>query len=243
MKLFNSKLLLSVSIPHAFTCKNSHNLAFHVGDDEHNVINNHKVLASQLKYNHGDLIHMRQLHSNKVVQVDAINNFKTPIECDAIITNRINTPLMVMVADCTPVLLYDKSSHAIAAIHAGRAGAFSNIIKNTIAMMHQKFNTKTDTIIAVLGPSICQNCYEVNHTIYCEAKELGYEKSILQKEGKYFLHVNHILEMQLKEAGVKEENIETLKHCTSCESETFYSYRAENGMTGRQAGVILLDQS
>ena len=240
MKLIISQLLPSVSLTHAFTCRDSGNIAFHVDDDKNSVIINHKQLAIKLGYNYKNLIQMKQIHSNKVVRVNEAHNFTTPIECDAIITNESNIPLMVMVADCTPILLYDKTSHAIAAIHAGRAGAFSNIIKNTITMMSQEFNTNSKNIIAVLGPSICQNCYEVNIDIYNETKVLGYENSILQKEGKYFLHVNQILERQLLESGLKKSHIEVIKQCTSCEHETFFSYRADGGKTGRQAGVIKL---
>ncbi len=240
MKLIKSKLLNNTSLTHAFTCRSSRNIAFHVNDNKNSVISNHQSLSAQLHYDYEKLIHMRQIHSNKVVHVCKTDSFKTPIECDAIITNKTNIPLMVMVADCTPILLYDQASHAIAAIHAGRAGAFSNIIHHTIAMMKEEFNTKSETIIAVLGPSICQSCYEVNHHIYNEAKSLGYKQSILQKNGKYFLHVNQILKQQLKEDGVKENRIEVINHCKSCENETFFSYSADGGKTGRQAGVIML---
>ncbi len=240
MKLLKSKLLCGTSLTHAFTCKKSNNIAFHVGDDTNSVIVNHQTLASQMHYHYENLVHMKQIHSNKVVRVNTEYDFTTPIECDAIITNEPNVPLMVMVADCTPILLYEKNTHAIAAIHAGRAGAFQNIIKNSITMMTEEFNSNSKNIVAVLGPSICQNCYEVNEKIYEEAKILGYGKAILQKEDSFFLHVNQILMQQLQECGVTKNHIEVIQHCTSCEHHTFFSYRADGSATGRQAGIIML---
>ncbi len=240
MKIFTSRLLSDVALTHAFTCKKNNNLAFHVGDNEDHVISNHKALALSLKYSYNNLIHMKQIHSNKVVRVNTEYSFLTPIECDAIITNQTNTPLMVMTADCTPVLLYDKNTHAIAAVHAGRAGAFQNIIKNSIALMTEQFNSKSENIIAVLGPSICQHCYEVNEKIYEEAKHWGYSSSVKHKNNAFFLHVNQILMQQLQECGITKPHIEVMEHCTSCENETFFSYRADGGITGRQAGIIML---
>ncbi len=239
MKLITSRLLPSVSLTHAFTCKKNNNIAFHVGDDKNNVISNHKALALSLNYSYEKLIHMKQIHSNKVVRVTTEHNFTTPIACDAIMTNEPNVPLMVMTADCTPILLYDNNTHAIAAIHAGRAGAFHNIIKNSIAMMAEHFNSKSENIIAVLGPSICQNCYGVNEKIYDEAKRLGYSNAVKQQNDGFFLHVNQILMQQLQECGVAKHHIEVMEHCTSCEHHTFFSYRADGGTTGRQAGIIM----
>jgi hypothetical protein len=175
-----------------------------------------------------------------VRNINETDDFFNPLECDAIISNRTHTPLMVMVADCTPILLYDTKHHAIGAVHAGRAGAFGNIIKNTLHAMYRQFGSKSEEMIAVLGPSICQNCYEVNQAINDEAEALGYGDAVLKSSHRYFLHVNCILQQQLLECGLKKENIEIIAHCTSCEHETFFSYRGDGGTTGRQAAVIML---
>ncbi len=240
MTMFTSKLLGDVALTHAFTCKKSSNLAFHVGDDISHVIANHHKVASHLHYCYENLVHMKQIHSNKVVRVPTEYDFTAPIECDAVITNEAHVPLMVMTADCTPILLYEKNTHAVAAIHAGRAGAFQNIINNSITMMAEHFKSQSENIIAVLGPSICQDCYEVNEKIYEEAQALGYSNAVLHKDDSFFLHVNQILLQQLQECGVTKSHIEVIPHCTSCEHHTFFSYRADGGVTGRQAGIIML---
>lgn len=241
-QMLHSKLLEGENVDYYFTTRHfgfsklpykSLNFAFHVGDRREDVLKNHQLLASHLKYKFEDLTYMDQVHSNKVVKVSS--KIASPITCDALVTDRINTPLMVMSADCTPILFYDRESRIIAAVHAGRAGAFKNIVKETL----NAISSSRESIIAVLGPSIHQCCYEVSKEIAIEAKELGYDFSIKEFHSQFYLDVNSILLDQLKSEGIKEENIELLHYCTACEVEHFFSYRKE-GPTGRMAALISL---
>ena len=125
-----------------------------------------------------------------------------PPECDALITNRPNTPLMVMSADCTPILIYDENHGAIGAVHAGRAGALNEILPKTLHAMSKEYGTTADDIIVLLGPSIHGCCYEINEEIATEAVTKGYVDAISRKERKVFLDVNTILLMQLHNLGV-----------------------------------------
>lgn len=214
------------------------NLAFHVGDNPEEVIKNHDLLADKLAFNRHSLIHMRQIHSDRIVIVDETLTFDTPPECDALITNRTNTPLMVMSADCTGVLLYDPIQQAIGAVHAGRSGALHAILPKTITAMHQAFGTHAEDLHIVLGPSIGGCCYEINETIALECETKGYGLALRREDEKVFLDVNTILLEQLKGLGVK--NVDVVEHCTSCRSDEYFSYRADAQQTGRIAGVIIL---
>lgn len=216
----------------------SANLAFHVGDNPQDVLKNHNLLADKLLFNRHALIHMRQIHSDKIVIVDESLSFDTPPECDALITNRIDTPLMVMSADCTPILIYDPIQKAIAAVHAGRAGALNAILPKTIQKMGETFGCLRENLHIVLGPSIGGCCYEVNETIASECETKGYGSALRREDKKVFLDVNTILLEQLKE--LKIEKIEVIKHCTSCRCDEYFSYRADAQRTGRIAGVIIL---
>jgi YfiH family protein len=246
--LLQSEKLASIdTLMHAFTTRHggsspqpylSNNMAFHVGDDPHYVEKNHAALAEMLGYDKAALVFMRQIHSDRVVRITD-ESFATPPEADAIITNVLNKPLMVMVADCTPLLLYDPEHHAIAAVHAGRAGAFQNIIAKTVHAMQQAFGTQPSALIVVMGPSICGRCYEVNAAISNEALALGYEAAIQTNVQRYFLDVNHILMRQLVSLGIKQEQIDAMPHCTLCDHKTFFSYRSEQ-KTGRNSAVIML---
>lgn len=222
---------------------NGNNLAFHVGDKAEDVLVNHMELARELGYEHASLVHMRQIHSDIIVVVDPeVDNFENPPECDALITDRPDIPLMVMTADCTPVLLFDPVRNVIAVAHAGRAGAVKRIVPKTIEKMCSDFASRVEDIAVVLGPSIGGCCYEVGAKIAQEVTEEGYGFAVIAKEGRYYLEVNAIIKKQLEAAGIKNENLEDLNICNACENETFFSYRADRQKTGRIAGVLMLKQ-
>lgn len=220
----------------------SSNLAFHVGDNLWHVDINHNTLASVLNYNKNTLVHMKQIHSNKVHEVTDEDNFENPPTCDALITNRVNTPLMIMVADCTPILFYDDLKKVIAVAHAGRAGAFSNIVKNVINSFIDLYDSNVSDIVVLMGASIGVCCYEVGEEIYNEACGIGLEYAFKIKDEKYYLDVNKILYSQLMACGIRKENIEISDECTACNTNKYFSYRAE-GITGRFAGIIMLRES
>lgn len=216
------------------------NLAFHVGDDAADVLENHNRLAQAIGFERERVIHMRQIHSDRIVLIDERMNFDTPPECDAIITNRLHTPLMVMSADCTPILVYDPVQRVIGAIHAGRAGALNAILPKTIARMGETFGTRIDDIRISMGPSIHGCCYEINGHIAEEVQEKGYPEALRQEGERLFLDVNTVLRQQLDALNVPQEHLEIIDACTACESDTYFSYRADRQCTGRIAGVIVL---
>lgn len=219
----------------------SNNLAFHVGDNVHNVLANHNLLANKLGYERSKLIHMRQIHSDTIICVDdGMLNFDTPPQCDALITNRPNIPLMVMSADCTPILLYDPIRSSIAAVHAGRAGALNSILPKTIHKMEELYGTDPNDLLITLGPSIHGCCYEINTAIAEDTIKKGYANALHTEGEKLFLDVNTILEKQLDLLHIPQNHREIINHCTSCQCDTYFSYRAENQQTGRIAGVIMI---
>ncbi len=240
MKITPSKLLNNyLQLTQGFTTKQSGNLAFHVHDDVESVLHNHKRLAESLGYDTRTLVHMKQIHSNSVHKVEDTDTFENPPTCDALITNRVNTPLMVMVADCSPILFYDDVKKVIAVAHAGRAGAFTNIIANVIESFRVDFNSNVADISASIGPAIGSCCYEVGAEIYDEAKELKLAYAIDKKENSYHLDIRKILHNQLLNAGLLEQNIEISSLCNCCEADTYFSYRAQN-QTGRFCGLLML---
>jgi hypothetical protein len=239
--LLHSSLLAAFpALLHGFTERSHGNIAFHVGDDADAVQLRQKELSEALGYDLDRLVHMRQIHSDRIVSVDASCRYAAPPECDAVITDSSDTPLMVMVADCTPLLLFEPKRRVIAAVHAGRAGAFENIVGKTVAAMQRDFACDVKQLRVVLGPSIGVCCYEVGDLINEEARDKGFGYAMQNIEGRHCLNVNAILLRQLKDAGV--EHIEVMPYCTSCEKERFFSYRAEAGRTGRLAGIIMLKE-
>jgi len=239
MQTFHSQLLNKFpNLTHTFTTINDGNLAFHVGDDEKKVIYNHQILAQKLHYKLETLVHMKQIHSDIVKIVTEEDNFKNPPTCDAIITNKKNIPLMVMVADCSPILFYDPKKEVIAVAHAGRAGAFNNIIANVIKSFVDDFDSKGEDIVVSVGPAICQQCYEVGKEIVNEAKELHLDYAIKQRDNHHYLDIRNILKEQLLMEGLLLEHIEIADECSFCHP-LYYSYRQKSSC-GRFSGILSL---
>ena len=253
--LFKTSTLLThhTHLVHRFTSRiggqskapyKSNNLAFHVGDKEDDVTANHLHLAKQLHYDHTKLVHMKQVHSNLVLVVNPeTDHFDAPPECDALVTDLPNIPLMVMVADCTPILFFDSVKKVIAVAHAGRMGALYNIVSETIKTMTERFHSDKKNIQVIIGPSIHSCCYEISEEVAQEVSDSGYHDALTLKEEKHYLDVNHIIHSQLKSLEIPQQNIEDLNICNACHNLSFFSYRADKETTGRCAGVIMLKES
>lgn len=204
----------------------SSNLALHVKDKKDDVLTNRVLTCKTLGIE--NLQTMNQVHRNNVVIIDAI---QTPPTCDALITNKPNIALMVLVADCVPLLLHDEKLNIISAIHAGRQGAFLNIVAFAIEKMQTAFNSNPKEIKAYLGASIKQCCYEIDGKVLEEAKQ-NYPQFL----NKNYLDIRGIVKSQLKALHVK--NIDDNTSCTCCDKD-YFSYRRD-GTTGRFAGIIML---
>lgn len=199
------------------------NLAYHVHDNPLDVDINRQILAK--KYGIKDIISMNQVHG---VSIEAVNKKSKIPTCDGLITNQRNLALIVLVADCIPLLLYDKQNQAIGAIHAGRAGAFGNIAQKACEAMNEHFNTKN--LKAFLGASIMQCCYEIDGEVLKYAKDNfpNYVKN-------NYLDIRGIVKYQLQNLGIE---VISKEKCTSCD-KNYFSYRRD-GLVGRFAGIIAL---
>lgn len=251
MRLHHFKLLAPYAdeIGHAVTTReggvspapyHSLNLAYHVGDSKENVDRNHALLAEALGYEVEKIVHMRQVHGNTVFKVDEHYDYSFAPECDALITDRPETPLMVMVADCIPILLFDPVNRAVAAVHAGRSGLFKGVIGTTLHAMNKAYGSRPEEMIACMGGSIHACCYEVGEEIVLEAQKLGFGFAVERRDEGLFLNNVAVAEKQLKDAGISEEKTEAMSLCSGCRNDLLFSYRKEEQTTGRFAGVIFL---
>lgn len=211
----------------------SFNLAFHTGDDPAAVKRNREILKKRTGVS--SIVWMDQVHGDRVETVD-ISTPSPLLACDAIVTDESDLALAVMVADCIPILLSDKTKGVIAAIHAGRNGTLKEIAKKTVETMQKNFGSTPADIEAKLGPSICERCYEVSKQIADIVKK-SFGSSYVN--GRY-LNLRRLNFDQLTGAGLKPEKIEISDICTKC-TEEYFSYRKE-GVTGRFAGVIWIEK-
>lgn len=213
-----------------FTDVSDGNIAYHVGDIKENVDKNRRKLAVKLGYKYEDLVSMNQVHGNNVVVVTK-DSPKLIDNCDGLITNEKDLPLMVMVADCIPILIYDSKKEVIAALHAGRNSTLQKVVQKALDIMFDKFDCKSENIEVVMGPSIQKCCYEVDDKLRKIVEESFGNEFIFNKN----IDLQGINKSIFEQNGIK--NIENFKICTKCTSTVHYSYRKEP-KTGRFAGII-----
>lgn len=218
------------NIKYYFSTTNDGNLAYHVNDIKENVDKNREAVSELMGYKSEDLVYMNQVHGNNV-QIVTKNSPKLIDNCDAIITNEKDLPLMVMVADCIPILIFDEIQGVIAAIHAGRNSTFLKITEITAKKMINELGCKVENMKVIMGPSIHECCYEVNDELLQIVKTSFGEKFC--KEKNIDLHGINI--MLLENLGIRHIRVSDI--CTKCSSEPFFSFR-KNPQTGRFAGII-----
>lgn len=229
----------------------SMNLSFQRGDEVEHVMENHRRFAEAVGYDKDRLVFSDQIHETtvrRVTEEDAgkgINCLSDIIGVDGLITDDKNVVLMTFFADCVPLFFYDRRNRAIGASHSGWRGTVGRMGAKTIEQMKLAFGSRPEDILCVIGPSICQDCYEVSAEVAeqfkAEFDEKYWAEILFQKsEEKYQLGLWRANEIVFSDAGVPPENIETSGFCTCCHPEELFSHRASHGKRGNLAGVITL---
>ena len=186
------------------------------------------------------------LTSNIQIHSDIVHSVNTETvgmkrEGDALVTNLKNVPLLVFTADCVPVALIDGKNKVIGVAHAGWRGTYEEIAKKTVLKMKEEHGSNPEDIIAVIGPSIGECCYQVSEDLYNKFKDrfntTNYELYSI-KEDSFYLNLQNINKYSLKFCGVKDENIINTAICTSCNNDKFHSYRMHN-KTDKRIGLLL----
>ena len=228
----------------------SFNAALHVGDDAAAVTANRRLLAEALGLQPERICTAEQVHGDTIRRVQASDAGRGAFAyadafpaTDALMTDVPGLPLLMCFADCVPVLLLDPVNRVVAVAHGGWKGTVLHIAAKTLARMGQEFGTKPADCLAAIGPSIGPCCFEVGPEVRAQfrASFPGFADKIIS-EANDAIHINlwEANRLQLMAEGMPAENIDVAKVCTCCNSETFYSYRADNGTTGRLAAVIAL---
>ena len=227
------------------------NTGFHVGDNDWYVLQNRKKLAAMLEVDLTGFTFASQTHSSNVALVDLCKRGKGSTESenaisntDALITKTKGIFICVQVADCVPIILYDPVNHVAGVIHAGWRGTLRKVAEATVRMMMHNFETHPSDLVAGIGPSNGPCCYEVGEEVKNDAlKSLGSIKEVIkpaEKKEKYIFDQWHANFLQLRHAGVKEENIEIAGICSQCHSDSFFSSRKDKGVTGRTTAGIMI---
>lgn len=210
--------------------------------DREEVRLNRNLFAAALGINGDRLFIPSQVHESGVVKVKSSISAGELQETDALITNEKGTGIAVLAADCVPILLYDRKNKAVGAVHSGWRGTAAKILEKTLKEMNLSFGTKGQDLNACIGPSVCQESYEVGEEVV-EAlnKAYGPDSGLLipLPGGKAKADLWKANVMQLKAFGVKDYHIEVAGLCTVKNNRQFFSARA--GDKGRfAAGIVLV---
>ena len=229
----------------------SMNLSFSRGDDEACVRENFKRMAETIGVEPNSLVFAAQTHTTNVRKVTAEDKGKGIVypldyqDVDGLITNESGVCLTTFYADCVPLFFIDPVHKAIGLSHSGWRGTVGKMGQETLRRMREEYGTDAKDVIAAVGPSICQDCYEVSEDVIEKFKEafdeIYWRELFYQKENnKYQLNLWKANEIILLEAGVPKENIAVTNVCTNCNSDVLFSHRATKGERGSLAAFMAL---
>lgn len=227
---------------------NSLNLGLNTEDYRANVEGNRSTVARAFELQPHMLLTVQQTHSTNILVIDEANydlsHFQS-VECDAIITNQPGIMLGILVADCYPVLLYSPEQRVAAVVHVGWRGAANGILPKTISCLVKDFSVKPESLLAAIGPGIGAHRYEVDRPVRDAFRNGTDNWSQIAREtelGKWHLDLRLSCELQLASAGLGPRQIDLVEEDTCCHRELFFSYRRDNGQTGRQMGFVLIPE-
>lgn len=162
-----------------------------------------------------------------------------PQRADAILTSDRNVSIGVLIADCVPLLFADKKGKYIGAVHAGWKGTALQISKKMVHRMNDLGVLSGDIQVAI-GPHISLCCYTIQADRMAFFTEFADDpRAIAQFDDGWHMDIGKINALQLQDAGIKRENIDTSVFCTKCQSREFFSSRKDNGvLTGEMLAVI-----
>jgi len=220
------------------------NLGDHVGDLASNVLRNRAIFSKAVP---NEPLWLNQTHSTVVSAPQSRQlSLETPFQADAAVTNTPNEVLVIMTADCLPVLFTNSSGTVVGAAHAGWRGLCAGVLENTISELLKISNNKNPAdLLAWLGPAIGPEAFEVGEDVVSAFTESGFAipqnafKPIPNKAGKFLADIYLLAKGRLQDSGVQA--ISGGQYCTVRDQEHFFSYRRD-GQTGRFASAVWISK-
>lgn len=227
------------------------NLSFSRGDVPEAVEENYRRVAETLGTDCAHLVCSDQTHTTNVRLVTEADAGKGVIcsrdytDVDGLITDISGLTLVTFYADCVPLYFVDPVHHAIGLSHSGWRGTVARMGKCTLEAMRDAFGTEASDVYCAIGPSICQDCYEVSEDVAEQFEQAfpGHESEILMDKGngKYQLDLWKANEIVLLDAGVQNEHLEVTDVCTCCNPKLLFSHRASHGKRGNLGAFLCLN--
>ena len=227
------------------------NLGLGSDDTRNNIQQNYEILSNALSLDLDKIVRGYQTHTINIRAVSEENKGKLWAErpefmdVDGLITDQIDIALMTFHADCIPIYYYDPVKKVIGMAHAGWRGTLANMAGAMTNRMVQEFGSDPADLVAVVGPSLGQCCFEVDPDVAEEflSANSAYEEYVGEKwKEKYHIDLWGITKFQLQESGLAPQNVEISGLCTKCHQDLFFSHRGQKGESGRMVGMIMLKE-
>ena len=229
----------------------SMNLSFERGDDPEAVRENFRRMGAAIGVSCEDMVLSKQTHTTNVRIVTEEDRGKGILkerdytDVDGLITDRPGICLVTSYADCVPLYFVDPVRKVIGLSHSGWRGTVARMGKCTLEAMHNAFGTEASDVYCAIGPSICQDCYEISEDVAVQFMQAfpGHTSEILidKGNGKYQLDLWKANEIVLLDAGVKKDHLEVTDVCTCCNPELLFSHRASHGKRGNLGAFLCLN--
>ena len=243
---FNKLLEFKDELEHAFTLK-----TFDVGlnKEETNSKVNFEKISKLLNVEMNCIYKPKQKHTSNVVQI--IDGKESLINVDGLITDKSKKALVISIADCICLMMYDPKNKVIANIHSGWKGTLQKIGQKAVNIMINDYNCRPDNIICCIGPSIRKDHFLVNKDVaelfedkfsdYIKNNQIIEETDEYNEKGKQY-KIDSVLinKLMLEELGLLGTNIIDSNICTICNKDKFHSYRAEGKDFCKNMGIMML---
>jgi len=229
------------------------NLSFTRGDNPENVKKNYEIIADAIGFDPKKVICSDQTHTTNVRLVTkeecgkGVYQPKDYSDVDGLITNDPEVVLATFYADCVPLYFVDPMHKAIGLSHSGWKGTAGKMGLRTVEAMTKTFGSRPEDIYTAIGPSICQDCYEVSEDVIIEFEKV-YSPEVMSRicfskgGGKYQLDLWKANYEVFLEAGIRPEHIAVTDICTCCNPKRLFSHRASHGQRGNLAAFLALKQ-
>jgi len=211
------------------------------------VVKNRRQFTTDLGIDLDQVVSSQLVHGNRIVAVGAEDKGKGASDpgsrllgADGLITKEKGLYLMITVADCLPIFIYDPTNRVVALVHAGWRGIIDQIIPQTLAKFLE-FDSKPEDLIVGIGPGICQKHFIVQDNVLKLFLDI-YPAATLVRNKNGYVDLKKAILQDLKKAHVHARNIEISNDCTVCDNGTYGSYRKEGTKAPKMAALIGMKQ-
>ena len=229
-------------------CTSTWNFGAKEFDTDENILENFRLLGEIFSVDPSDIVRTNQTHTANILKVSdedrgkGVTRERGYTDIDGLVTDTRGLVIVTTHADCNAVFFYDPVKHVIGLAHSGWRGTLQRISLSMVDLMRSEYGTDPGDIIVGIGPSLCQDCFEVDLDVSDAflASSPDYSQFIRYRKVKAYIDLKGIIRKDLTDHGVSPENIHDMGLCTKCNTDDFFSHRGHHGKRGVMAAAMML---